>query len=149
MRIESQLPFESDTEAADAFDLLQRIKMLTTRLSAALYARAAERPIPLSDGRVLGAIEKQGNEKLDGDLVYAVVKEQHGQSVADAAVERKATKTKLRSALSFATGKGQAASAERKVLDTVRERGGATRETKTVVEVHEATDADKLLAEAG
>lgn len=146
MAMESRIPFGDDTEAARAFDLLQRIKMLTTRLSAALHARAAERPIPLPDGRVMGPVEKQGNEKLDGDVVYAVVKEQHGQSVADAAVIRTATKKRIKDALTFVTGKGQAASAERKVLEVVRERGGATRETRTVVEVHDADPVHKLLS---
>ncbi len=144
MAIEKRIPFESDTDAADAFDLLQRIKMLSTRLSAALYARAAERPIPLTDGKVLGPREKPGTEKLDGDIVYQVVKEMHGQSVADAAVVRTATKTRLKEALGYVAGKGQAAAMERGVLAAVKAAGGTKRESKTVVEVHDADDPTSL-----
>lgn len=138
MAIESRIPFSDDADAAAAFDLLGRIKMLTARISAALYARAAERPIPLSDGRVLGPVEKQGNEKLDGDVVYEVIRDQHGQGIADAAVVRQATKKRIKDALVFAGGKGEIAKLERAVLDEVRKRGGARRETKTVIEEHEA-----------
>lgn len=137
MSIERRIPFESDDDAAQAFDLLGRIKMLTTRIQAALYARAADRPIPLADGRILGPVEKQGNEKLDGDVTYKVIRELHGQGIADAAVERKASKTRIKEALRFAGGKGEIAKLERAVLDEVRKRGGATRETKTVIEVHD------------
>lgn len=136
MAIESRIPFESDEDAADAFDLLQRIKMLTTRMSAALYARAAERPIPLRSGKMFGPVEKLGSEKLDGDIVYAVVKEKHGQGVADAAVVRSATKKRLKEALGFVGAKSVAA-AERDVLEAVRAKGGAERKPKTSIEEYE------------
>lgn len=138
MAIERRIPFDDDEDAARAFDLLGRLKMLTTRVQAALYARAAERPIFLSDGQVLGPVTKQGNERLDGDVTYAVIRDLHGQGIADAAVERRASKTRIKEALRFAGSKGEIAKLERQVLDEVRKRGGATRETKTVIEVHEA-----------
>lgn len=135
MRVEASIPFERDEDAAAAFDLLGRIKTLTARIQAALYARAAERPIPLSNGKMFGPVEKQGNEKLDGDVVYEVVKTKHGQSIADAAVVRTATKKRLNEALAFAGGK--VAQLERDVLDEVRARGGARREIKTAIEEYE------------
>lgn len=147
MAIEQRIPFNDDEDAARAFDLLQRIKMLTARMSAALYARASERPIPLSDGRMFGPVEKPGNEKLDGDVVWDVVKTLHGQSVADAAVSRVATKKKLHDAIGIVAGKGQAAAAERKVLEAVRERGGSKRETKVVVEAYEPQKLLKVVNE--
>lgn len=137
MSVESKIPFQDDADAAAAFDLLGRIKMLTARIGAALYARASDRPIPLSNGNVFGPVEKQGNEKLDGDVVYAVVKERHGQGLADAAVVRTATKKRLADALRFAGSKGEVAKLERAVLEEVRSRGGAKRESKTVVEEYE------------
>lgn len=146
MSLEQRIPFESDDEAAAAYDLYQRIKMLSARIGAALYARASERPIPLSDGRVFGPVEKPGNERLDGDVVYQVIREQHGQSVADAAVIRAATKKRIHDALQFVAGKGQAAAMERKVMEAVRERGGSKREVKTVVETYEP---QKLLKVVG
>lgn len=138
MAIEKRIPFDDDEEAARGFDLMNRIGMLHARVKAAIYARAAERPIFLPDGRVLGPVEKQGNERLDGDITYAVIRDQHGHGIADAAVERKASKTRIKEALRFAGSKGEIAKLERAVLDEVRKRGGAKRETKTVIEVHEA-----------
>lgn len=135
MRIEQVIPFDRDEDAAAAFDLLERIKMLTARISSALYARASERQFALSDGRVFGPREKESNEKLDGDIVWTVVREKYGLHVADMAIERKATKARLKEALKK-VGKPVAAG-EREVLDEVRNRGGSKRETKTVVEVHE------------
>lgn len=135
MAIERRIPFESDEEAARGFDLLSRVKMLSARLSAALAARATERPIPLPDGRVYGPVVKNGNERLDGDVVWRVLRDLHGQGIADAAVERKATKTRLKEALRFAGGK--VAQLEREVLERVRAEGGSERETRTVLEVHD------------
>jgi len=137
MQIESRIPFDDDDDAAKAFDLLQRIKMLTARIQAGLYARAGERPIPLLNGNMLGPVAKQGNEKLDGDIVYAVIRDQHGQGIADAAVERKATKKRIADALKFAGSKGEIAKLERVVLEEVRARGGSKREARTAIEEYE------------
>lgn len=145
MRIESGIPFERDEDAAAAFDLLGRIKMLTARISAALYARANERPIPLSNGNVFGPREKSGNEKIDGDVAYEVVREMHGQRLADAAVERKATKTRLKAALKGA-GVPSVASAERAVLAEIRKRGGVEQSTKIVLDEH---PPEKVFKEVG
>lgn len=141
MRIESTIPFHDDKEAADAFDLLGRIKMLTARITSALYARAAERPIPLHNGMMLGTVSEPGNEKLDGDVVYAVIKEKHGQSIADAAVVRSATKKRLKESLAFVGGKSVAA-AEREILAEVKRRGGIEQKTKTAIKEY---DPAKLL----
>jgi hypothetical protein len=132
-RIEHSIPFRNDDAANDAYELRGRLRILLKRLDSALYARATERPIPLRNGKLFGPHTKTGNEKLDGDITYAVVKSLHGQGVADMAVERKASKTRLRDALGMVGGKGQVASLERKVLDEVRARGGSARETKTEV----------------
>lgn len=137
MSIETRIPFDDDADAAAAFDLLGRIKMLTTRLSAALYARAGERPIPLGNGHVFGPREKLGNEKLDGDVAYTVIREQHGQGIADAAVVRTASKKRIREALVFAGGKGEIAGLERAVLAEIKKRGGIEQKTKTVIEEYE------------
>jgi signal transduction histidine kinase len=85
------MPFADDGDAAAAYDLLGRIKQLTARLSAALYARAKERPIPLGDGRMFGEVTNQGNREIDGDKAYQAVREKYGQAVADKAVTREAT----------------------------------------------------------
>jgi hypothetical protein len=130
IKIETMIPFESDADAAEAFDLLARIKILTTRIQAALYARAGERPFRLSSGKMLGPVTKQGNERLDGDVTYEVVREAYGQAKADAAVTRVATKVRLKDALGAAE--------QAKVIKTVRERGGSKQETKTSVGEYES-----------
>lgn len=132
IRVESMIPFANDDDAAAAYQLLGRIRTLTTRINAAIHARAAERPIPLGNGRMFGRVEKPGNERLDGDVVYEVTKELHGQEVADLAVERKATKTRLESALKGKRG------AAKKVLDVVRERGGVERKMTTAIEEYDS-----------
>jgi hypothetical protein len=137
VRVEAAIPFVDDAEAADAYELLGRIGLIHQRLRAALYARAAERPIPLHSGKMFGPVAKEGNEKLDADIVYDVVRAKHGQAIADSAVKRVATKTQLKSALGFVGAKSVAAE-EREVLKLVRERGGSKRETKTVIEEYDA-----------
>lgn len=134
-RIEAaQAPFADDTDAAEAFDLLQRIKVLSTRIQAALYARAAERPIPLGNGMILGERTVDGNDRLDGDIVWSVVRDLHGQEMADAAVERHATKSKLDAAIKAAGLK--VAPTKRAVLAEVEARGGIERRQSTRVEVY-------------
>lgn len=144
VRVEATIPFRDDEEAADAYELYQRIKMLQTRLATALHARGKERPFRTRSGKMFGAVEKLGNEKLDGDIVYEVVKARHGRDIADAAVIRSATKKRLADALSFA-GVASKAVAEREILADVRSKGGAKRETKTTIEEY---DGFPQLAEA-
>jgi hypothetical protein len=149
MRVESMIPFASDDDAADAYDLLQRIRVVVKRMSDALYARAAERPIPLRSGKMLGPVSKQGNEKLDGDVVWNTVKELY-PGLEDTAVVRTATKSRLTETLK---GKRGAVPA---VLKEVAKRGGITRKATTAIEEYDVgprlvTDSDdepKQLEEA-
>jgi Protein of unknown function (DUF2800) len=133
-RVEAMIPFATPEDAARAYQLAENVAMFKKRLDAALYAYASETPIPVAPGRVFGARKKLGNEVLDADIVYATVREVYGQEVADQAIERKATKTRLKGALEIVVGKGAVASAERKLLAVVKERGGVERKEKTVVE---------------
>lgn len=141
LEIERRIPFDDDQAAAEAFDLLARIKTLQTRIQAALYARAAERPVPLANGMILGARTVEGNDRIDGNVAYEVVRERHGQAVADQAVERHATKKRLSDALKPLVGK--LAPELRAVLAEVEARGGIERRESTRVEVYalEAGDA--------
>lgn len=133
-RIEMMLPLGNDEVARDAYELRARLRILLKRLDSALFARANERPIPLGNGRMFGPHERKGRESLSGDITYEVLRTLHGQHVADAAVERHATKAKLKEALSFVAPKGGLAALERKALEAIRARGGATAEAKVVVE---------------
>ncbi len=126
------ISLERDEDAAEAYLFAGRVSMLLKRLNSALYARASERPIPIGNGKMFGKVATLGNEKLDGDVVYQVVKEKHGQAIADTAVIRSATKTRLKEALGFVGGK--VAANERDVLDEVRLRGGSRKDSKETVE---------------
>lgn len=139
MRVETMIPFANDEDALAAYELINRIGILYDRLKAALHARAADRPIPLGSGRMFGRIAKQGNEKLDGNTVHAVVKELHGLAAADAACPRTATKKAFVAAL---TGKRGAVP---KVLKEVRARGGSER--KAGYEITEYDAGPRLVSD--
>lgn len=128
-RVAALIPFDNDDEANIAYELLPQLTMLAKRLRTALYARAAERPIPLRSGRMFGyddANPKRPNEKLDADIVYDVIKKLHGQEMADAAVERVATKSGIEAAIK-AAGMRSIEAAKRKVLEIVDARNGIIR----------------------
>lgn len=138
--------FVDDESAAEVHALWKRIGILHKRLGEQLYRHAATRPIQLGNGKVFGKHQTLGNERLDGDVVYQVVKTAYGQEVADLAVERKATKKQLEAALKGKRG------AIKAVLDTVRAEGGATRVSGTAIEEYEpgpqlVTDEPKQLPE--
>jgi hypothetical protein len=131
--------FLDDEDAPDVYDLWKRLGILHKRIGQSLYAFASSRPIRLSSGKMFGPVQKQGNEKLDGDVVYQVVRDLHGADLADRAVVRQATKKRLDEALK---GKRGAAVA---VLKVVRERGGSERKASTAIEEYEP--GPKLLQE--
>jgi hypothetical protein len=137
-----QLDLTNDNDAADAYEFAQKVRQLLKRLDGAIYARAADRPIPLVDGRVFGQITKPGNEELDGDVVWREVSARHGRDIADTAVIRSATKTRLKEALQFA-GVDSVAKAEREVIDAVRKAGGSHRKESTSIRAY---DPAKLIA---
>lgn len=143
VRVEAMIPFEQDDDAATAYELRDRLRMLLKRLEAGLYARAAERPIPLRNGKMFGPRDKLGNEKLDGDIVYQVAKAHHGQAFADEAVTRQATKKRLEEALKKSGQK--VAPAMRSLLAEVKALGGVTQKHGTEFEEYEA--GPRLLSE--
>jgi hypothetical protein len=127
--LELMLPLDDDT-AREAYVRLGHAKNLLKRIERAIYARAADAPIPLGDGRFFGRRTKPGNEELNGEVVHQVLVEKYGVATADTAVTREATKTSLKEALRFVAGKGKLTAAEKDVLAEVRARGGAKREDK-------------------
>lgn len=139
--VEQMLPLDDDDAALAAFNLRERVSIFSKRLNEAVRSRAWRRPIPLEDGRFYGKVEKQGDRELDADTVYKVVKAKHSQEVADLAVERVATFTKLKAALKT-TGPKSLAAAEKEIVELVKQQGGVSQKTKIDIEV---TTADKLL----
>lgn len=133
MRI-AEMSLDDDETAARAYQFLQRVKMLSARLSSMVYARASQSPIPLGDGRWFGKHTTLGSTKLDADIAYAVVREKHGQGAADAAVTRKASQVSIERALEIVGDKGKVAALKREVMAEIKARGGAKREETETVE---------------
>ena len=124
----------SIADAADAstvYEFWKRLGILHKRIGQQLHSYAAVHPIRLDSGKVFGRRVVLGNEKLNGDVVYQIVKEEHGQEMADAVVTRNATKKRLEEVLKRAGA--------RKVLNAVRAAGGATRKETTTIEEYDAT----------
>lgn len=136
---------DDDDEAAAAYEFADRVAQLLGQLRGALAMRGKERPIPLRNGKMYGLVPKKGNDKLDADLLYKLVREKHGQGIADAAVVRSATKKRLGEALAFA-GVANKAGAERELLKELRAQGGIKNEEKQVLDEYEP---DKALAAGG
>lgn len=108
----------------EAESMLKRIK------SACFAALAEHGELELPDGRILKHVLAEGNEELDGRVVYHVAEELHGRHVADKAVEIYASKKALDEALKAEAQAGRLpprgrSKAREKLLDTVRDRGGA------------------------
>jgi hypothetical protein len=133
---ETLIPLANDDEANEALDLLERVKMFQQRLTAAVYARAKERPIPRPSGKVFGPRETRGNRSIDGDAAYEAIREKYGQAVADKAVTREATQKGIEAALKQAGVRG-ATKAKDAVVLALEEAGKVTRKPKTVYEEHE------------
>lgn len=130
--------------ASIAYERWQTAKHLLRRIERALHDFARKTPIPLADGRWFGEVVKPGNERLDGDVAWAVVGELYGRDVADQAVNRQASKKGIREALRGHLPQGKPLSrAEREVLAQIRERGGAARQERTVVEEYERASESK------
>jgi hypothetical protein len=142
--LELMMPLDGVTARA-AYERLLAGKSLLRRVERALHAFADKQPIDLGEGRYFGKFTKRGNETIDGDEAYNVILQLHGHAVADAAVERRATKTRIRAALKAAVPPGAASAAERAVLAAIRERGGSVREEKESVGEYHVRDL--LIAE--
>lgn len=117
-----------------AYRQLQQMKRIVKRAEGILYAYAKEHPIELGGGKVFGARTVKGNERLDGEIAWQVLKEQYGPDVAEAAVKFVASKSGIRNALRVVSGKGELSKREKAVIETIRERGGSERRETTRVE---------------
>ncbi len=129
--LEMQLPLD-DNNARHAYKNLQLMKSITRRAETLIYAFAAERPIDLGNGMMFGSYEKLGNEILDGDITYEVIREAHGQEAADIAMKRKATKSGIKKAIRSVPKVGTYIEAEDAILEAVRKRGGSKKKLSVV-----------------
>jgi hypothetical protein len=140
-RVEMTVPLSPET-ATLAYQQLRAMEALVKRARDIVYAYASERPIQLGDGRVFGSRVKPGNERLDGDVVYGVLRNHLGQSAADVAVERKATKAGIARAVKHAKTQGTATGTLKAItgaiMENVESNGGVTRRPTTTIDEHRA-----------
>jgi hypothetical protein len=137
----------SDEEAALAWERVQAIDAVIKRVKTSLYARAAQAPFRLRNGKMLGSVPHLGNEQIDGDVAYEVLLAQRGHAVADAAVTRHVTKKAIKAALKSSLAPGETLTkAEETALAEIRKRRGATRPTKTDVIEY---DPERMLPAGG
>jgi CRISPR/Cas system-associated exonuclease Cas4 (RecB family) len=133
--LELLIPLDART-AGIAWERLGMARAMLNRIEAACRAYLEEHgQLELPNGKLLKQVTVDGHERLDGDEVYNVALQLCGPAVADASVQRTATKKALEEATRAAFGRGGAAKA-RHVLEEVRKRGGASRgKTTKLIEV--------------
>jgi len=79
---------DNDDDAARFYELSKDLGMLLKRMRERLEARACEKPIPLANGLVYGQRPVKGARQLDGTMAYELIRDKHGQKIADAVDER-------------------------------------------------------------
>lgn len=136
--VELSLPLETDDEASRFYLLFQRVDALAKRMRSAVYARAAERPIPLPDGMQLAQRAVKGNRQIDADKAYDVIREKYGQKIADAAVTRETSQVAIEAALK-AGGIASPKPTKDALVAQLEKSGGVTRKDSTTVDIHVAT----------
>ncbi len=144
LKVEMALPLASDDDARWAVEVLERVDMFRTRLKAVIMARAAERPIPLADGRIYGKVQKLGKREIDADAAYALVRQKYGQEVADKSVQRKVAQKWIEDALKEAGVPG-AKKAKDELVKQLEAAGAVKREEKTAIEVYEPAKVLKAI----
>ena len=144
VRVETMIPFENDDDARSAYDLRGQVRMFLQRLEAALFARAADRPIPLGGGRMFGRHEVLGDREYDGPTVHAVAAEVLGRDVADQVVEMVASQAQFERVVKPLVARGKFAATKRAVFDEVARRGKMERKKKT--EIGEFTPSLQLVS---
>jgi hypothetical protein len=141
--LELMLPLTPEM-AATAYHRWRAAKALLKRVEAEICELARRTPIPLGDGRVFGELLTEGNEQLDGDIVWDVLRERYGREVADKAVTRAATKARLTSVIRGRLNEKRTLSKTvNSVLGEVRKRGGASRPTRKELTEYSASERDE------
>jgi hypothetical protein len=121
------------SQMADAWEKVKMIQSMLNRIKKAIISEAEREPIDLNNGKKLGSYTKDGNEKLNGSVVHGVIAEMYGSRVADDAVTFSSTKSGIAKALK--THKIQKhTAAQKRVIEAVREAGGATKPRRNVTE---------------
>lgn len=128
------LNLDDDETAGMFYVFAGLLEQLSKRVNARLYARAAQRPIPVPDSdRVFGKRLKPGNRKLDADKTVQAIREILGIEVApkfeEIAIERSTSQAAIERAAKKFAGKGQIEKTKERIVKRVDELGGITRGT--------------------
>ncbi len=137
VRVEAMIPFQDDEDAAEGYELYERVKLVAQRMRAALYARAAERPIPLRNGKMFGKHTKLGDREYDGPTVHAVAAEMLGRDIADKVVEMVASQAQFERVVKPLVPRGKFAATAKAVFGKVEQLGKMQRKATTTIEEYE------------
>lgn len=134
-------------DAAKAYEIVKRADEVLNDLRAKLYQWARENPIDLGDGKVFGLTTSE-REYVDGAVAWKVLREQHGEAVADAACELSTSKAAIERALKEVAPRGSLAAYKRKALEAIgNEDGIQVKVTETIKEhTRETNDAATAVA---
>jgi hypothetical protein len=130
LHVEAGMPFANDSDAAQAWDLLGRLKLLTGRLEGALKMRAKERPFLTLDGLEVREVIEEGNRRIDGEKAYELIRSRFGTEVADDSAKRTVSQKGIEEALKK---HGLKPALKAQVVKDLEAAGAVTRETKTSV----------------
>lgn len=145
--LERELPTIELTvdSARRALFRIWEIELVLKKAKEAVYGFASQTPIPLDNGRVLGARQKIGPRKIDGFVAHAAIEELHDERLADACVTMHTTQAAIKRMLQphLRALDAKFAPAMRAIMAKVEEQGGISRNVGTVIDVH---DIDALSA---
>jgi len=117
-------------QAGHAYEQILLMEAVLKRIKSQVFAIASYQDVPLSNGRVLRKVIKDGNERLDADKAHAVLTEMFGAYVADQAMKRSTFKNAIERALK-AGGVRPVAPAMKAALAEIKKRGGISSEQRT------------------
>lgn len=129
----------TDDQLATLYDRVKLAKKFLSRVEAALYTRAAQRPIALHNGKFLAEVIGPGKPRYDGAKVHALLEEKHGRAVADAAVTMETSGAGIERAIKpMCTKRGTLKPAMAEIMAAVESAGAVTRPpSRSVEEVEE------------
>jgi hypothetical protein len=130
-------PITKSNEREFYFKFKSMQKMMA-RVYAAMYSYAESNPIDLGDGTWFAKRKKRGNESIDGDAAFDLLKGRYGIEYADLAVSRETSKKGIERAVRLAKKNDLVhvtqKSENESILVELRASGAAVRKPSTKVE---------------
>lgn len=125
---------------AAVYELWKRIGILHKRIGARLYARAAEKPIRLSSGKMFGQVVSEGNRVYDGIKVHEAITAHPllGRDIADKAVIMTVTQARFKEIVKPMIPRNKFSKVQAEIFDAVEADGGMKRKITTSFEEFEA-----------